>query len=227
MKPQYERTIRMIGEESQMLLTRKRVILFGVGGVGSYAMEALVRAGIGAITLVDSDIVDETNINRQLIATHDTVGRPKVDVAAERIRSIDPDCAVTPIRLFYNASTADSIDLTGYDYAIDAIDSVQGKLNLIRRCHEANVPVISAMGAGNKLDPCAFEIAPIEKTSVCPLARVMRRELKKLGITGTKVVFSKEEPVCRTETPGSISFVPSAMGLVIASAVIRDLIAQA
>lgn len=226
MDKQFERTARIIGEEAVARLRSKRVIVFGVGGVGSYAAEALVRAGIGTVDFVDADAADITNINRQLIATWDTIGRNKAEIMAERAASIDPTGSHTAFPFFYDDSTADRIDIGSYDYVADCIDSVSPKVSLIRRCHEAGVPVISCMGAGNKLDPSRFEVADISKTSVCPLARVMRKKLKDLGIVHTKVVYSKEPPVTPLDgerLPGSISFVPSAAGLVLAGAVIRDL----
>lgn len=226
MQKQFERTARIIGESAVNTLQSKRVIVFGVGGVGSYAAEALVRAGIGQVDFVDADGVDITNINRQLIATWDTIGRNKAEIMAERARTIFPEGRYTAFPFFYNDETADRIDISAYDYVADCIDSVSSKVLLIRRCHEAGVPVISCMGAGNKLDPSRFEVADISKTSVCPLARVMRKKLKDLGIHHTKVVYSKELPAVPLDgerLPGSISFVPSAAGLVLAGAVIRDL----
>ena len=226
MQKQFERTARIIGESAANTLQSKRVIVFGVGGVGSYAAEALVRAGIGQVDFVDADGVDITNINRQLIATWDTIGRNKAEIMAERARTIFPEGRYTAFPFFYNDETADRIDISAYDYVADCIDSVSSKVLLIRRCHEAGVPVISCMGAGNKLDPSRFEVADISKTSVCPLARVMRKKLKDLGIHHTKVVYSKELPAVPLDgerLPGSISFVPSAAGLVLAGAVIRDL----
>lgn len=226
MDKQFERTARIIGEDAVMSLREKRVIVFGVGGVGSFAAEALVRAGIGTVDFVDADAVDVTNINRQLIATWDSVGRNKAEIMVERARSIDPNGSHTAFPFFYDNETADRIDLSRYDYVADCIDSVASKVMLIRRCHEANVPVISCMGAGNKLDPTRFEIADISKTSVCPLARVIRKRLKDLGIHHTKVVYSKELPTVPTDDerlPGSISFVPSAAGLVLAGGIIREL----
>lgn len=226
MDKQFERTVRIIGGEAMQTLRSKKVIVFGVGGVGSFAAEALVRAGIGTVDFVDADGVDVTNINRQLIATWDTVGRNKADIMAERAASIDPNGSHTAFPFFYDDSTAGKIDIAKYDYVADCIDSVASKVLLIRKCHEAGVPVISCMGAGNKLDPTRFEVADISKTSVCPLARVMRKRLKDLGIAHTKVVYSKELPATPTDgerLPGSISFVPSAAGLVLAGAIIRDL----
>ena len=228
MNEQHSRTASLIGEEAVERLMHCRVILFGVGGVGSFTAEAIARAGIGQIDLVDGDTVAPSNINRQLIALHSTVGRSKAEVMKERIADINPETFVHAFHLFYDASTADQIDLSQYDYVIDAIDSVTSKLLLIERCHALNVPCISCMGAGNKLDPTLFEVEDIAKTSVCPLARVMRRELKIRGILHHKVVYSKESPVnpSGSRTPASISFVPSAAGLVLAGAVICDLIGK-
>lgn len=216
-------------------LAASRVAVFGLGGVGSYAVEALVRSGIGAIDLIDHDTVCETNINRQLYATEKTIGRQKVDVAAERIKEIDPHIKVRTYPIFYLPETADRFDFSAYDYVVDAIDTLTGKLALAARAAEAGVPIISSMGAGNKLDTTAFEVADIFETSVCPLARAMRRELRRLGITKLKVVYSKEPPLTpeettpepdpaqRRPTPGSVSFVPSVAGLIVAGEVIRDL----
>ena len=226
MDRQFERTARIIGTDAVETLRSKRAIVFGVGGVGSFTAEALVRAGIGCVDFVDADDVDVTNINRQLIATWDSVGKNKAELMVERARSIDPNGRHAAFPFFYDETTADRIDLSQYDYVADCIDSVSAKVLLIRRCHEAGVPVISCMGAGNKLDPSRFEVADISKTSVCPLARVMRKKLKDLGIHHSKVVYSKELPVVPLDgerLPGSISFVPSAAGLVLAGAIIRDL----
>ena len=223
-------------------LFSSRVAVFGIGGVGGYAVEALARSGVGALDLVDNDTVCLSNINRQIIATHKTLGRYKVDVAAERIAEINPDCKVTTYKTFYLPDTQDGFDFTQYDYIIDAIDTVTGKLTIIENAKKCNVPVISAMGAGNKVDPTVFEVTDISKTSVCPLAKVIRRELKKRGIENLKVVYSKEEPIrpreaeashtdtpkgletVRRDTPGSNGFVPSVVGLIIAGEVIKDLI---
>jgi tRNA A37 threonylcarbamoyladenosine dehydratase len=223
---QFERTVRLIGEESQERLLRSSVAIFGIGGVGSYAAEALCRAGIGHITFIDADVVDETNINRQLIATHATEGIPKCEVMLRRALEINPSGSFEALRIFYDAETAHMVDLAQFDYVIDAIDSVSSKLLLIESCAAQNVPIISAMGAGNKLDPTRFRVADIYQTKVCPLARVMRRELKKRGIDHLKVVYSEEEPISPSgdaRLPASISFVPSAAGLVLAGAVIRDI----
>lgn len=226
MNEQFSRTRQLIGEAAVEKLSRSRVILFGVGGVGSFTAEALCRAGIGKITLVDGDAVAESNLNRQLVALHSTIGQAKAEVMKVRMLDINPAIEAHALNIFYDASTADQIDLTEYDYVVDAIDSVTSKLLLIEKCHSLNIPSISCMGAGNKLDPTQFEISDIAKTSVCPLARVMRRELKSRGILHHKVVYSKEPPVNTSgeRTPASISFVPSAAGLILAGAVIRDLI---
>ena len=219
------RTAMLIGTAALDRLQSARVAVFGVGGVGSYVCEALARAGVGAIDLFDSDEVSLSNVNRQLIALHSTVGEAKVDVMRARILDINPSCRVTAHRVFYLPENADLYPLDGYDYIADAVDTVSAKLELIVRARDAGVPLISSMGTGNKLDPTAFRIADIKKTSVCPLARVMRYELKKRGITDVKVLYSTEEPVVRGErVPASISFVPSAAGLIIAGEVIKDII---
>ncbi len=225
MKERFSRTVQLIGQAAVDRLAASRVILFGVGGVGSFAAEALCRAGVGRIALVDGDTVSESNLNRQLVALTSTIGLPKAEVMKARMLDINPDAEVIAYNLFYDAATADTISLSEFDYVVDAIDSVSSKLLLISRCHELNIPCISCMGAGNKLDPAQFEVADISKTSVCPLARVMRRELKNRGILHHKVVYSKEQPVNPDgqRTPASISFVPSSAGLLLAGAVIRDL----
>lgn len=233
------RTAMLIGEKSVGKLKASRVAVFGIGGVGGYTVEALARAGVGAIDIIDNDTVSESNINRQLIATYDTVGMNKTDALEARIRSINPDCRVTKHTKLFTPDNACEFDFEDYDYVVDAIDTVSGKIALVTSCESANTPIISAMGAGNKLDPTAFEVTDIYKTSVCPLARVMRTELKKRGIKGLKVVYSKEaarKPIQietdvgavdigpRRATPASISFVPSVAGLIIASEVIKDII---
>lgn len=232
MNERFERTERLIGREAMARLANSRVAVFGVGGVGGYAVEALSRSGVGTLDLIDNDVVSESNINRQIIALSSTVGKFKVDVAASRARDINPDITVNTYPIFYSPETAGSIDFAQFDYIIDAIDSVSGKIELAVRANEAGVPIISAMGAGNKLDPTAFEVADIYKTSVCPLARVMRRELKKRGIKHLKVVYSKEQPVTprcdntdngNRPTPASVAFVPSVAGLIIAGEVIKAL----
>ncbi|MBQ4426513.1 MAG: tRNA threonylcarbamoyladenosine dehydratase [Oscillospiraceae bacterium] len=230
----FSRTALMLGEEAVKKLRASRVAVFGVGGVGGYAVEALCRAGIGALDIVDNDTVAPSNLNRQIIATRDTIGQYKVDAAEERIKSINPECAVTKHRCFFLPETVGEFDFSAYDYVVDAIDTVTGKLELIRCAKEAGVPVISSMGAGNKLDPTTFRVADIEKTRVCPLARIMRKELKKRGISGVKCVFSEEIPMdipqperesgeAKRVTPGSVSFVPSVVGLIIAAEVVKDL----
>ncbi len=230
----FERTELLIGEEALERLAGTRVALFGVGGVGGYALEALVRSGIGDITIIDGDTVSKSNINRQIIATAQTVGRAKVEVAKERAQTINPEVKITALNMFFSKENADSIDFSSFDYIIDAIDTVSSKIELIMRAKAAGVPIISSMGAGNKLDPTAFEVSDIYRTSVCPLARVMRTELKKRGVKSLKVVYSKEEPkksVVKESTgesvrhsPGSIAFVPSVVGLIIGGEVIKDLI---
>lgn len=220
----------MIGEEGIDKLKAARVAVFGVGGVGGFAVEALARSGVGTLDIIDSDTVAESNLNRQIIALHSTLGRPKVEVMAERIRDISPDITVNAHRCFFLPETADGFDFSQYDYVIDAIDTVTGKIAIIEKAKAAGVPVISAMGAGNKLDPTALRVADISKTSVCPLARVMRYELKKRGIKGVKVVYSEEQPFTASEqtphgkpAPASNAFVPSVMGLIIAGEVIKDI----
>ena len=241
MADQYDRTRLLLGEDGVERLKSAHVIVFGIGGVGGYAVEALARAGVGHISLVDHDQVSITNLNRQLLATHDTVGQDKVDVAKSRIRSIDPTVAVTVHKTFYLQETADAFDFSQYDYVVDAIDTVSGKLAIIARAKEAGVPVISCMGTGNKLDATAFRVADISKTSGCALARIMRKECAKRGLKGVKVVYSQELPTQTEETeemisqragsgrrttPGSVSFVPGVAGLILAGEVIKDLCAK-
>ncbi len=229
----YKRTSMLIGEEKVNILKQKTVAVFGVGGVGGYVAEALARAGVGHIVLVDKDEVSDSNRNRQIIALTSTVGRPKVEVMRERILDINPEARVTAKQCFFLPETADEFDFCGYDYVVDAVDTVTAKLLIIEKSKAAGVPVISSMGTGNKLDATAFRVADIYKTSVCPLARVMRRELKKRGIESLRVVYSEEEPKApcgETENgkpvPASISFVPSVAGLIIAGEVIKDMIKQ-
>ena len=225
---EFDRTIRLVGEEGQARLLRAKVALFGLGGVGSYALEALVRAGIGEMLLVDGDVVEETNLNRQIIATRATLGQPKSEVARARALSIRPDMVIDARHAFYDAQTAGQFDLSRYDWVVDAIDTVSSKLLLIEQARAAGAKVISCMGAGNKLYT-EFEIADIEKTSVCPLARRMRTELKKRGIQGVLAVYSKEPPLRPQDgerAPASISYVPGAAGLTLAGAVIRDLLGR-
>ena len=225
----------LLGEEAMARLARARVAVFGVGGVGGYVVEALARSGIGALDLIDSDRVVLSNLNRQIIATRNTLGMLKVDAAKARVLSVNPDCAVRTWPVFYLPETADQFDFSQYDYVVDAIDTVAGKLQLIEAAKAAGVPVISSMGAGNKLDPTAFRVADISETSVCPLARVMRRELRKRGVEHVKVVYSTEPALSpapadgdthRRATPGSVAFVPSVAGLIIAGEVIKDLIKE-
>ena len=237
MPDQFSRTQLLLGPEAMEKLHNSRVAVFGVGGVGGYAVEALARSGIGALDLIDNDQVCLSNINRQIIATMKTVGQYKVDVAEERVHDINPDCIVRTYKTFYMPDTASQFDFSEYDYVIDAIDTVTGKLELIAQADKTGTPVISSMGAGNKLDPTAFEVTDLYKTSICPLAKVMRRECKKRGIRALKVVYSKEEPVKTSEAmpveesegstrrsiPGSVAFVPSVVGLIIAGEVIKDL----
>lgn len=230
MNEQFVRTARLIGEDAVDRLASSRVLLFGVGGVGSFAAEALARAGVGEITLVDGDTVALSNLNRQLVALHSTIGRGKAEVMAERIRDINPDCRVTPLRLFYGKDNPDAFDFSAYDYVIDAIDSVTSKLLIAERCKAAGTPVISCMGTGNKLDPSRFVVTDISKTHTCPLARVMRRELHKRGIDHLKVLYSLESARMPAEdetgsrrTPASISFVPPVAGMTLAGEVICDL----
>ena len=233
MEDMFSRTRMLLGDAAMDRLKAARVAVFGIGGVGGHAVEALVRSGVGALDLIDSDRVALSNLNRQIIATRDTLGMLKVEAAKTRVLSINPDCAVETWPVFFLPETADRFDFTQYDYVIDAIDTVAGKLRLIEAAKAAGVPVISSMGAGNKLDPTAFRVADISETSVCPLARVMRRELKKRGIDHVKVVFSTEpalvpapteEPTARRSTPGSTAFVPAVAGLILAGEVIKDLI---
>ena len=225
-----ERTIRtemLLGEEKLNRLQNAHVAVFGIGGVGGFVVEALARAGVGALTLVDRDTVSESNLNRQIIALTNTIGRDKVDVMKERIALINPECNVDARKCFYLPDTADHFDFAEYDYIVDAVDTVTAKLELVVRAKEAGTPIISCMGTGNKLDPSQFEICDISKTSVCPLARVMRRELKKRDIDKLTVLYSKEKPIdVGGALPGSISYVPATAGLMIAGRVIQDLLEQ-
>ena len=249
---QFSRTQLLFGAEGMEKLYGARVAVFGIGGVGGYTVEALARSGIGTLDLIDDDRVCLTNINRQIFATRKTLGQFKVDVAQQRVLEINPKAVVHTYKTFYAPQTADQFDFTQYDYVVDAIDTVTGKLELVEQARKAGVPIISSMGAGNKIDPTAFEVADIYETSVCPLARIMRRELKKRGIPKLKVVYSKEPAMtpiddmsisCRThcicppgtarkctqrrQVPGSNAFVPSVVGLIIAGEVIKDLCASA
>ena len=245
---QFSRTQLLYGQDNMRRLAASRVAVFGIGGVGGYVVEALARSGVGALDLIDDDRVCITNLNRQILATRKTVGKYKVDAAEERIREINPECEVRTFKTFYLPETQDQFDFHDYDYVVDAIDTVSGKLAIIENAKKAGVPVISSMGAGNKVDPAALEVADIYDTSVCPLARVMRRECRKRGIDALKVVYSRETPirpledmsiscrqhcVCppgtvrkctqRRDIPGSTAFVPSVAGLIIAAEVVKDL----
>lgn len=247
---QFSRTELLIGRDGMECLKNARVAVFGIGGVGGYTVEALARSGVGTLDLIDDDKVCLTNINRQIYATRKTVGKYKVDVAKERILDINPEAQVNIYKTFYLPDTAEQFDFSQYDYVVDAIDTVSGKLQLVEQAERSGTPIISSMGAGNKMDPSAFEVTDIYKTSVCPLAKVMRRELKKRGIKKLKVVYSKEKPlvpiddmaisckencICppgtvrkctqRRQVPGSNAFVPSVVGLIIAGEVVKDLIA--
>ena len=230
----YQRSELLLGREALEILKGKRVAVFGIGGVSSYVVEALARCGVGALDLIDKDTVSTTNINRQLIALHSTVGEYKAEVAKMRVLDINPEINVTAHCIFYTPETSDKFDFSEYDYIVDAIDTVTGKIELVMEAQKHGVPIISSMGTGNKIDPTAFEVSDIYKTSVCPLARVMRRELKKRGVKKLKVLYSKEEPmeyVVKSDeikgkdrpVPGSLSFVPSVAGLIIAGEVIKDL----
>jgi len=239
MLDQFSRTELLLGKENMERLKRARVAVFGIGGVGGHAVEALARSGVGALDLIDDDKVCLTNLNRQIIATRKTLGQYKVDAAKERILDINPEAEVRTYKVFYMPDTAEQFNFYQYDYIVDAIDTVTGKLMLAEEAKRCHVPIISSMGAGNKLDPTAFQVADITKTSVCPLAKVMRRELKKRGIEHLKVVYSQEKPIALPENtdilseerqstkrraiPGSNAFVPSVVGLIIAGEVIKDL----
>ena len=235
MQDQYSRTQLLLGAEAMEKLHNSRVAVFGIGGVGGYTVEALARSGVGALDLIDDDKVCLTNLNRQIVATRKTVGKFKVDVAEERVHDIDPDIKVTTYKTFFGPETQDSFDFSQFDYVVDAIDTVTGKLALVQNAHDAGTPIISCMGTGNKLDASAFEVADITKTSMCPLARVMRRELGKRGIRHLKVVYSKEEAISPTgweaeaaalgkrQIPGSSAFVPGTAGLILAGEVVRDI----
>ncbi len=240
MKEQFSRTENLLGKGSTERLKHCRVAVFGIGGVGSYVVEALARAGIGAIDLIDSDRVAESNINRQIIALHSTLGQLKVNAAADRISDINPDCKVTVHPFFYCPDTAYNFDFNNYDYIVDAIDTVSAKIDIIVRAKHQNIPVISSMGTGNKLDATAFRVTDIYNTKVCPLARIMRSNLKKLGVKNLKVVFSEEIPkalqkgemlsdtvkIDGHKAPASVPFVPSVAGLIIAGEVIKDLLKE-
>ena len=235
MHEQFLRTQMLLGIEALERLQKARVAVFGIGGVGGYTVEALARSGIGQLDLIDHDSVSVSNINRQILATHSTVGLFKVDAAKKRVLDINPACVVRTHPVFYTPETADGFDFTQYDYIVDAIDTVTGKLQLVERAMEAGTPIICCMGTGNKLDASAFEVADISKTTMCPLARIMRKELSKRGIKHLKVVYSKEEALTPTgweeeaaalgkrQIPGSVAFVPGAAGLILAGEVIKDL----
>ena len=235
MLEQFLRTEMLLGSEALTRLQSARVAVFGLGGVGGYAVEALARSGVGSLDLIDSDTVSVSNLNRQILATHSTVGMLKVDAARNRVLDINPACNVKTWPVFYTPDTADAFDFTQYDYIVDAIDTVTGKLALVERAKAAGTPIICCMGTGNKLDASAFQVADISKTSMCPLARVMRKELSKRGIRHLKVVYSQEEAMTPTgweaeaaalgkrQIPGSVAFVPGAAGLLLAGEVVRDL----
>ncbi len=234
MSESFIRTEMLIGTEGMERLKSARVAIFGIGGVGGYTAEALARSGVGAIDIIDNDTISESNLNRQIIALRSNIGQYKTDVARSRISDINPECKVTAYNLFFMPDTADSIDFSQYDCVVDAIDTITGKIEIITRAKAAGIPVISSMGAGNKLDPTAFEVADIYKTSVCPLARVMRREMKKRGVKSLKVVYSREETVSPKlngitqssgkPVAGSCAFVPSVAGLIIAGEVVKEII---
>ena len=235
MSEQFLRTEMLLGSEAIRRLQKARVAVFGLGGVGGYAVEALARSGVGSLDLIDSDTVSVSNLNRQLLATHSTVGMLKVDAARNRVLDINPNCIVRTYPIFYTPDTAGQFDFTQYDYIVDAIDTVTGKLALVERAKAADTPIICSMGTGNKLDASAFRVADISKTAMCPLARVMRKELSKRGIRHLKVVYSQEEALTPTgweeeaaalgkrQIPGSVAFVPGAAGLLLAGEVVRDL----
>ena len=235
MKEQFFRTGMLLGEAAIDRLQKARVAVFGLGGVGGYTVEALARSGIGALDLIDNDNISLSNINRQILATHSTVGMAKTEAAKQRVLDINPECRVTTWPLFFHAETASQFDFTQYDYIVDAIDTVTGKLALVEKAVAAGTPIICCMGTGNKLDAAAFEVADISKTTMCPLARIMRKELGKRGIKHLKVVYSKEEALTPTgweeeaaaigkrQIPGSVSFVPGTAGLILAGEVIKDI----
>lgn len=235
MKEQFFRTEMLLGKEAMERLRKARVAVFGLGGVGGYTVEALARGGIGALTLVDNDRISVSNLNRQILATHSTVGLMKTEAARRRVLDINPECTVRVCDVFYTRETADRFDFRDYDYIVDAIDTVTGKLQLVERAYAAGTPIISCMGTGNKLDASAFQVADISKTAMCPLARVMRKELGKRGIRHLKVVYSQEEAMVpkgweeeaaqlgKRQIPGSVSFVPGAAGLILAGEVIKDI----
>ena len=235
MHEQFLRTAMLLGEDAVKRLQSARVAVFGIGGVGGYTVEALARSGVGHMDLIDSDTVSVSNINRQILATHSTVGMPKVEAAKRRILDINPECTVTTHQVFYTPETADQFDFSQYDYIVDAIDTVTGKLMLVQQAYNTGTPIICCMGTGNKLDASAFEVSDISKTTMCPLARIMRKELGKRGIKHLKVVYSREEARSPTgweeeaaalgkrQIPGSVAFVPGAAGLILAGEVIKEL----
>lgn len=224
MEERFQRTGLLIGEEGLKRLSECRVAVFGIGGVGGYVTEALARCGVGELTLVDRDVVSISNLNRQIIALESTVGRMKTRVMKERIEEINPNLNVHTREVFFLPENSHTFAFDTYDYVVDAVDTVTAKIEIIMKCQEAGVPVISSMGTGNKMDPSKLQIADIYKTRVCPLAKVMRKELKQRRVKHLKVVYSTEEPVVKLRTPGSMSFVPGSAGLLIASAVVRDLL---
>lgn len=230
MSEEFSRLELLIGQEAMSRLTQKRVAVFGIGGVGGHVAEALARSGVGALDLIDKDTVDVTNLNRQIVALHSTIGKSKVDVMKERILDINPECQVHAYQCFYLPETKDDFDFFQYDYVVDAVDTVTAKIQLVMEAKRCKTPIISSMGAGNKMNPAAFEVADLYQTSVCPLARVLRRELKKRGISQLKVVYSREEaihpdfPEGEEVVPGSNAFVPSVAGLILASEVVKDLV---
>ena len=228
MENQFTRTELLIGQDALNKLSKTHIAIFGIGGVGGYVVEALARAGVGNLDLIDNDEVSVTNINRQIFALHSTIGKPKVEIAKERVLDINPEISIRTFKTFFEPKTSKEFDFTKYDYIIDAIDSVTGKIELVLKAKEVNVPIISCLGTGNKLHPEKFEISDIYKTSVCPLAKVMRTELKKRGIKKLKVLYSKENPIKQSgqRIPSSISFVPPVAGLIIAGEVIKDLIKE-
>ena len=235
MNEQFLRTAMLLGSEAVERLQKARVAVFGIGGVGGYTVEALARSGIGQLDVIDNDTVSISNINRQILATHSTVGMPKVEAARQRILDINPNCQVRTHQVFYTPETAPQFDFAEYDYIVDCIDTVTGKLALVERAMEAGTPVICCMGTGNKLDASAFQVADISRTTMCPLARIMRKELGKRGIKHLKVVFSQEEALTPTgweeeaaalgkrQIPGSVAFVPGAAGLILAGEVVKDI----
>lgn len=224
MEARFQRTEQLIGREGLVRLGRCHVAVFGIGGVGGHATEALARCGIGEFTLVDKDVVSLSNLNRQIIALESTIGQMKTHVMQERIEQINPQAAVHRMDTFFLPDNSDAFPFENYDYVVDAVDTVTAKIELVMRCQERGVPIISSMGTGNKLEPSKLQVADIYKTSVCPLAKVMRRELRNRGVKQLKVVYSTEEPAMKLRTPGSMAFVPGSAGLLIASEVVRDLL---